>query len=252
MHLHHDSSPKPECDEENDYFTFFAQDLERHSVDQEDKDMWEKLFRHRTYQGTGTYMEIGGFNGMRESNTRFYDECLGWEGLLVEANPTTYSQLARNRPHSHRLNYAPSCTKDGQQISFYATPFTNSGQADTLPDGLLSKESLRNVSCTRLGPVIEELLPRITFFSLDVEGAEFKVLQTIDFGKVFIEVIMAESWNAHCPAEPKECLAREQVRRLMKENGYLRANSGFIRKSDVYVHPKSELVKLVTGESARR
>lgn len=28
------------------------------------------------------YVELGAFNGITESNTRFYDECLGWEGYV--------------------------------------------------------------------------------------------------------------------------------------------------------------------------
>ena len=30
-----------------------------------------------------TYLEIGAHDGVRESNSRFYDVCLGWNGLLV-------------------------------------------------------------------------------------------------------------------------------------------------------------------------
>ena len=56
------------------------------------------------------------------------------------------------------------------------------------------------VPCGPLGPVIEhvfggklDLPPRVNFFSLDVEGAEKLVLDTIDFSRVQIDILMDDS-----------------------------------------------------------
>jgi hypothetical protein len=78
-------------------------------------------------QFPGTYVELGAFSGMHESNTRFFDECLGWEGLLIEGNPLKYIEFIANRPFAHKMSMAPSCKKDGSSIQFHVSPFTNAG-----------------------------------------------------------------------------------------------------------------------------
>ncbi|KAK1737305.1 hypothetical protein QTG54_012172 [Skeletonema marinoi] len=47
----------------------------------------------------GTYMEIGGLDGVTFSNTYVYNKGLNWSGVLVEASPMNYLQLVRNRPN---------------------------------------------------------------------------------------------------------------------------------------------------------
>ena len=36
---------------------------------------------------SGRFLEIGGGTGQELSNTHFLESCLGWRGVLVEANP---------------------------------------------------------------------------------------------------------------------------------------------------------------------
>jgi hypothetical protein len=87
-----------------------------------------------------------------------------------------------------------------------------------------------------LEDIFEFTNKRINFFSLDVEGSEYRVLQTIDFSKVFIDVMMIEIQNNYCPRD--KCEVREQVRKKMASEGY-RRYEGLVPKSDIYVHPKS-------------
>ena len=35
----------------------------------------------------GFYIDIGAFHPFKLSNTVFFDQCLGWEGICVEPNP---------------------------------------------------------------------------------------------------------------------------------------------------------------------
>ena len=50
------------------------------------------------------------------------------------------------------------------------------------------------VPCRPLSAMLEEYgVTRINFFSLDVEGAELKVLETFNFDKVKIDVLMVEA-----------------------------------------------------------
>ena len=44
----------------------------------------------------GTIVELGAYNGIQESNSRFYDLCLGWASLLIEGMSKTFDLLIQN------------------------------------------------------------------------------------------------------------------------------------------------------------
>ena len=98
------------------------------------------------------------------------------------------------------MNFAPpSCPHWNETVTFYDTIWTNAGiqgHAQAYDNKLVHNVT---VPCDPLGPVIEhvfgfggklDLPPRVNFFSLDVEGAEKLVLDTIDFSRVQIDILM--------------------------------------------------------------
>lgn len=44
--------------------------------------------------GTGSFVELGALDGVTGSNTIIFERCLGWRGLLIEANPSNFNKLA--------------------------------------------------------------------------------------------------------------------------------------------------------------
>jgi hypothetical protein len=190
-------------------------------------------------QFPGTYVELGAFSGMHESNTRFFDECLGWEGLLIEGNPLKFIELIANRPFAHKMSMAPSCKKDGSSIQFHVSPFTNAGlEGKALA---YANETTIDVPCGRFSPILAGIFrgkESINFLSLDVEGAENFVLDAMEFSAFpRIDILLIEIENNYCPPEV-ECHVRNDVRARMQSEGYLRY-SDFIPRSDLYVHPQS-------------
>lgn len=240
------------CGADPDYFMWFQRDgiADGRSVNNEDKTLYNVFFKARGPLYKGTFVEMGAFNGIRESNSLFFEQCLGWEGVLVEGNPNQWSYLVANRPYAHRLHYAPSCNAADEASNatalFYPSAFTNAGLArDGVRSDYANQQDLQPVSvpCGTITSVLQDLLPgngRVNIFSLDVEGAEPLVVgNAIDFEEVFIEVLMVEQHNAQCPAPPKYCESREKVRAIMKERGYT-LHEKLVAKSDVYVHPLSD------------
>jgi hypothetical protein len=240
-----DMFPSKECGAAPTFDGFFALRANRRSANNEDKWIYENLFlggnNNSTGHAPGTYVEIGAFNGMEESNSRFFEACLGWEGLLVEGQPGNYLGVLQNRPFAHKMSFAPSCSAEYERVNktvqFANYPMANSGlkgHAKTYD----AKPHV-DVPCGPFTPVLEDIFAfankRINFFSLDVEGSENLVLKTIDFSKVMIDVMMIEIQNNHCK---EECEVREQVRQKMASEGFQRYE-GLIPKSDIYVHPKS-------------
>lgn len=188
------------------------------------------------------YVELGAYDGRAESNSRFFDVCLGWEGVLVEPNPSTYTKLLRNRPHAHRLSFAASCSQEdaraNKTVAFHALPFANAAQA-----GVKSNYDARNsstfVPCGPLTPIIQDLLgPHVQFLSLDVENVEHLVLANIDFDKIQIDVMIVENSNHFCN---RKCESRDKSREILLKQGY-KLFPDIIRKSDLFVHPKSNYV----------
>lgn len=171
-----------ECGLAPNFQHFFGQDMKKRSRLDEDKVIYDLFFRNSTTTNPTkkhTYVEIGGFDGQTESNSRFFDVCLGWEGLLVEANPTTFKKMVINRPHAHKASFAASCSaeeaRNNKTVGFHDAIFSNAAQVDT-PNGEAYKDRVKapvQVPCGPLTPLLVDLFcGHVSFFSLDVEGAE--------------------------------------------------------------------------------
>ncbi|CAB9532012.1 expressed unknown protein [Seminavis robusta] len=135
------------------------------------------------------------------------------------------------------MSFAPSCQQPDQTLEFHATLWTNAGVAG-LAKAYEGEETVK-VPCGPLQPVLEDIFAggeAIDFFSLDVEGAEPLVLETIDFTKVQIHVMLIEVANSFCKKE--DCEQRNRVREIMKKAGY-QQYKGMVSGSDVFVHPNS-------------
>ena len=228
---------KLDCGVAPNYNTFFNLKNTERSRSNEDLTIFETFFKEQ-HQGRGVYVEMGAYNGKKESNTRFFDECLGWDGLLVEPNPIMTQQVIDNRPHAHRLFYAPSCTeeeeKNGKTISFVAEDSTRSSIEGI--DSKANAEDRVEVPCGSLTNVLLDLFPNrhINFYSLDVEGAEPLILRNLDLNAVTVDVLIAENINRMCQ---EDCPAREEVRKIMVLEYNYALYPDVVERSDLFIHP---------------
>jgi hypothetical protein len=219
------------------------------SANDEDKTIYETYIKRLNIQN-GTYVEVGAFNGLVGSNSRFFDVCLGWDGVLVEANPhpNVYYPLVANRPHAHRFHMAASCNDDdgSATLGFHGTAEPNSAQEDvnSAYKGV-KDDNYKMVPCGSLTPLLLDLYPggHVTVFSLNVEGAEPHVVKTLDFDVLFIELMIVENYDEYCPQEPAECKSRNEYRAIMAAAGYKRLET-VVAKSDLFIHPRSQFMKL--------
>jgi len=143
----------------------------------------------------GFFIEAGADDFVDGSNTLWFEMEHQWTGVLVEPNPARYPKgfLANRKAWG-----APFCLGILPRPHF--NPFTlqtvQSGMSGLIPkhvkDDLVQGTSY-NLQCF---PLYSLLLavdnPTINFFSLDIEGAEFLVLQSIPWDKVDIEVMVVE------------------------------------------------------------
>ncbi len=99
------------CGSHPDYASYFAMQFYHRSANNEDKTIYELFFKDSVdgnrsdIPKNGTIIEMGAFDGIRESNSRFFEVCLGWDTLLIEAMPKTFNRLVKNRPHVSLNHY---------------------------------------------------------------------------------------------------------------------------------------------------
>nr|CAD7448853.1 unnamed protein product [Timema bartmani] len=152
------------------------------------------------------HIECGALDGETRSNTLVFERELGWNGLLIEADPFNFaSMVTKNR----KAYLSPSCLSIKSYpniVSFQQ--LHNMGKISNSPVGQ-NKPGYVDVQCF---PFYTYLLALnrtlIDYFSLDVEGNELDVLETIPFDKVDIQVRYWTGWTSRgdigqggCPGE---------------------------------------------------
>ena len=138
----------------------------------------------RPLGGDGTFLEIGAFDGASESTTAFFEQCLGWRGILVEAQPQSFRTLLGNRPFTLNIRVATCPAHGSVRFSGDAKSFSRiGGNGSDGAVGLLrttDEKSPISVSCGPLGDYLSLLgVTRLDYFSLDVEGSELEVIESL-------------------------------------------------------------------------
>jgi FkbM family methyltransferase len=142
------------------------------------------FFAHMPVNGMkGTYIDSGANSAEELSNSFVFDKCLGWKGLCIEPNIQYHADLKSKRS----CTVVPKCISDQSK----SVGFDNAG-----PLGQISSNIVPNVQCSTFSEILEEnRFPKsIDFWSLDVEGHEMQVLNSINFQDVEIKVLLVEDF----------------------------------------------------------
>ncbi|CAE7492398.1 unnamed protein product [Symbiodinium natans] len=159
------------------------------------------------------FLELGGLDGWRETNTFFLEKCLGWKGMLIEASPENFKVLHRNRPNALKISSA-ICT-NASRVFFGGGPAIGH-ILNRRPAGL-SLAEIVTVPCSPLQAFFDVLgVDEVTVFSLDVEGFELSVLQSVDWHKLTIGALVVEELQFE-----RHTKKNQDVRQLLKETAKL-------------------------------
>jgi len=166
----------------------------------------------------GSYLELGAHNGVHLSNTKSLHDFYGWRGVLIEANPVDYALLAESRPYDLTV-HAAICASHG--TVHYVSNGVVGGIWELMPQSFRERwhpnvdpTKLPLVPCLPLKDVLAvHNVTHINFFSLDVEGAELSVLESMDFGRISFDVIVIEA-DEHSEAK------NTGVRNFLAGKGY--------------------------------
>ena len=65
----------------------------------------QKLKKHLNFPN-GFFIEVGAYDGVKQSNTKIFEDCFGWTGLMVEPSRDIYQRCVKNRPNAIVERYA--------------------------------------------------------------------------------------------------------------------------------------------------
>ncbi|XP_059489045.1 uncharacterized protein LOC132204522 [Neocloeon triangulifer] len=159
---------------------------------------WDKIvpnvLRLLKNRRNGFFVECGALDGEGLSNTLTLERFFNWTGLLVEASPKELKLLnSKNR----KAWVAPTCmslSKTPQMITFHENWVLGKvvGKIETAVKNETNGTYV-DLLCLPFNTLMTSLnRTKIDFFSLDVEGLEFEILQTIDFQRYEFDIILVE------------------------------------------------------------
>jgi FkbM family methyltransferase len=168
----------------------------------------DKVLHDDVFKGfkNGLFIDVGAHDGVSLNNTLYFQQTHNWRGINIEPIKSVYDKLVVNRPNDVNLNCAVS-QKNGTDEFILNEGHTEmiSGLKNTYDTRHLvrlqkeieehgGKTEIINVETKRLDTIFDEYnIKYINYLTIDVEGAEFEVIKSINFDKVFIDVIDFEN-----------------------------------------------------------
>lgn len=193
---------------------------------QESEDRW--LFEHFFHSmKNGTFVELGALDGLRFSNSYIFEKLFGWKGILIEGETLNYGALESNRGQdttSVITLHAGVCEERGMLRLRGSGPMASQYASD---------KRISTAPCFRMDDMLNfSGLEHVDLLSLDVEGAELTVLQTLDFNRYPTSVTIVEMREVDEDSNPL-------IRKLLHSEGFCRFASDVGHSNEVWVNPGS-------------
>jgi len=183
----------------------------------------------------GVFVDVGAHDGVSFNNTKYFEDTHNWTGINIEPIEKVYNKLVKNRPNCININCAVS--NNNGIAKFYNSPVEMlSGLAHTY-DKRHQKRLLYetaqaggnvetlDITTKKLETILDENnISHINYLSIDVEGAEFEVIKSINFEKVFIDIIGFENNFNDSSVPIIRYLETKNFKVVVKEGDIMMAN----------------------------
>ena len=195
--------------------------------------LWQDLFvlTELEFKRNGFFVEFGAANGIDLSNTYLLETKFSWTGILAEPAEYWHSELKKNR--SAFIEEKCVWVDSTSTLIFNETSTPELSTIASFSSGDLhrqSRESGREYHVNTIS--LNDLLIKynapahIDYLSIDTEGSEFLILESLDFEKFSFSVITCEhAYRAE----------RENIKNLLESHGYVRKYAELSAFDDWYV-----------------
>ena len=168
----------------------------------QDKIIKEFFFKNKK---NGFFVEIGAFDGIQGSNCYHFEKFLNWDGIAIEPSRIQFEKLKKNRK-CKILNEAVSHEiKEVEFVEVIEGLTQMSGINDNFYQRnmkIITKNERSKTQSINLKTItFEQAVPKntdIDYLSIDIEGGEMDLLNSINFNDNDIKVISLEN---NIPAE---------------------------------------------------
>jgi FkbM family methyltransferase len=152
----------------------------------------------------GTFIELGGNDGLQASNSFLLERELGWRGVLIEAIPELAAEAQRNRPEATVVCAAASSSTRCEIIGM---------EYEDLTSKVLAGANDLMVATTTISTVIDSVTQGNApdLLSIDVEGHELEVIAGIDLERHRPNWILVETDHPEvvgCALHCYKCMAQ--------------------------------------------
>ena len=156
----------------------------------------------------GVFFEAGANDGVRQSNSLYFEMYRGWRGVLVEPIPHRFAQCRLSRPNS-KVYWSALVPED------WADPFVELTYCDLMTVTSDKNNDLDRVSHVKRGEqfleefdsprsihapartitslLIEAGVKSVDMLSLDVEGFESEALKGLDSSLIDVKILCVET-----------------------------------------------------------
>lgn len=167
----------------------------------QDKFLNEVIFSN---EKDGFFIDIGAHDGILFSNSLFFERYNGWKGFCVEPNPLVFSKLKLNRKS---INLNVCIGSENKKVKFTQIE----GYSEML-SGITEKYDERHiqrinndirikggvkteieVNMIPLSDIDELKNKKIDFISIDTEGNEFDIVNSINFELLDVKSLVIEN-----------------------------------------------------------
>jgi FkbM family methyltransferase len=182
----------------------------------------------------GVFVEFGALDGIRDSNSLYFEEECGWRGLLLEGNSALAEPLKRNRPLAQTRAAVIAGAAGWATFAVVDNCIGWSGLARSFEPEHRARIAARHplvrgipVPCITLAQALGEAGQRqVDYLSADVEGAECEIFSVFPFGEFDIDVIGVEdNYGRPALAAIFERAGYQKIGRIGPDDFYRRPGS---------------------------
>ena len=203
--------------------------INRKSYAMDGEDTAINVFNKKTEKGF--YVDIGAHHPIQRNNTHLLFK-KGWEGINIDVNKFSIDLFNFLRPRDLNLQIAVS-DKEGEISFFYQKKFSqlNTTDKEVAKENFQGNFQEKKVKCQTIQNILDNSKfknTKIDLLNIDVEGAEMKVLNTLNFeiydpSLICIEILGYREMQSE---QREKEIKNNQIFKFLVNKGYKKVWSG--------------------------